>query len=57
MMILDSDDTGIVVYKVPSNVKRFELNDAKKFLRLVTKEDSTVESCRPEQLIMNLKVT
>jgi hypothetical protein len=45
-----------VVYQVPANVKRFELTDIKNLLRQVTKDGSTVESCRPEQIIMNLKV-
>ena len=45
-----------MVYQVPANVKRFELTDIKNLLRQVTKDGSTVESCRPEQIIMNLKV-
>ncbi|KAI9553876.1 putative MLH2 [Daphnia sinensis] len=51
----ESEDANLVVYQVPSNVKRFELNDIKSLLRQVVKNGSTVESCRPEQTLINLK--
>lgn len=54
--IADSDDAGVVVYQVPANVQRFDLNDVQNLLRQVTKDGSTVESCRPGQIIMYLKV-
>ncbi|XP_046453620.1 PMS1 protein homolog 1-like isoform X3 [Daphnia pulex] len=52
---VDSDDAGVVVYQVPANVQRFDLNDVRNLLRQVTKDGSTVESCRPGQIIMYLK--
>ncbi|XP_057375180.1 PMS1 protein homolog 1-like isoform X2 [Daphnia carinata] len=54
-LVVESEDTNLIVYQVPSNVKRFELNDVKSLLRQVVKNGSTVESCRPEQTLVNLK--
>ena len=55
--LLDSEEAGFVVYQVPANISSFDLNDVKNFLIKVTKDDSTVENCRPKSTVVSLKVT